>query len=354
MQDFWIGIILGLVAAEFAFFAPFIFGARLLRSGQFQKALFWCQLGFRLSRLIPNWRGIGACYLGACYACLGDYATALPYLEEAEAETRKRKYRKHLASSLTYLGVSLLGLGDYARAEEVLTDALSLPKLDKRLRRNAESYLANACIHLGKFDKAEPLLRRILEQKGLDSDTRGVAECNLSSCFYYRGEYATALELARKALQPSIHTAWVQAHILVMQTVSLLRLGGVEEAQQLEPKLIALLPQLPNISKSGLFRAVADLALHKGDYARARSYAEEACAIDITPNSQAGALLIQAEVFAAQKNTHRALTLCEDILRLDPLDYHQQRARALRDRLQAPVYSATALSPEPIIQQNSG
>ena len=108
------------------------------------------------------------------------------------------------------------------------------------------------------------------------------------------------------------------------------------EAQDVAAQIAPDLNKMDAFRQGAALRALAELALKQGDLDRARDLAQRSATLGINPNAHANTLLIQAQVFAARHNTHRALTLCRDILETRSVRFYKQRAQELIDRLEAP------------------
>ncbi len=333
--------ILVLELAIFAvFFLPAWYGAYLFHHDKAEQALAWFRWWYRLSRLIRTWRGMAAMNMSACHIALGDLAAALPYTEEAIRETTRFRENSYHALALAQEGMILARLGESEKAQQRMDEAFASP-LPRRYRPWIEQYAAVVHLNAGRFEEAERLMQGLLAAKKTRPDLRVTAECAISTCHYFRGDTAAALETARRAAALPTRRAWVHAYALGECLLYLAESGETEAARKIEAELRPLLPNLPPQVRASILRAAGQLALRTNDLDKARACAEQAVALDPNPNAQAAALLIEAEVFAARHNRHRAQTLCEDVLRLEPLDFYRQRAHALQNRLSGQAATAT-------------
>jgi tetratricopeptide (TPR) repeat protein len=292
---------------------------------------------YTLAPVLPRWRGPAANYLAACYTQMGEYEMARTYAEEAVSENGKRGYRKFLLSSQMYLGVLMSRQGEYAQAEQLFDDALTAPATQLSLRRWVELHAANTFIMRGRQQDAEQLLHGVLEDKNAKPDLLAAARCIMGFCCYHRNDLPAALDNAKLALKIPGTPGWVRVMALSSMLLYLAEMGDVIEGKRIEAELYPLLPAEPTHLEQRALLAIARLALATNDLDRARDYADRAARLDANPNGQSSALLIQAEIFTARHNTHRAVTLCETVIRSNAIDFYKARAAALRQRLLAPA-----------------
>ncbi len=353
-MDSYFYILLGEIGFLGSLVAPLVAGNRLLRRGQYAPALKWFLLCRRLGRIMPRRRSMLALKLCACYIGLGDFDAALTYAEEAVCEVEKRNHGQGVRSLATaYLGIVLTRLGQFDRADALLTSALATPRLRPRLREMVSLCAASVQINRGRFAEATVLLETTLATARENGDNRAAAEYSLSLCRYYEGDLAGALPLARSACERPNTQVWLQTVALSCCLTYLSEMGETGQAQEVAARLMPLLPAAPpHVRASGL-RAIAQQALQIGDLDRARSYAEQAYPLDPNPNAHAGALLIQAEVFAARQNRNRAEALCEEILRLPAIEFYKRRARSLAQNGQTATDASIARRYAPASESES-
>ena len=113
--------------------------------------------------------------------------------------------------------------------------------------------------------------------------------------------------------------------------------GDLTEAQTVAAELASQLNTMDPFRQGTALRCLAELAVKQGEWDRARDYAQRSAMLGLNPNAHANTLLIQAEVFAARHNAHRAITLCQDVLETQAVSFYHQRAQKLLDRLQPPL-----------------
>lgn len=332
--------------------APVNYAAYLLSQGRSEEALRLFLWFHRLRRFLPNWKGPLALNIAACYINLGHTLEAMPYIETAIAELGRRNMTVHLALAKAYQGILLTRKGEFERAEQVFAE-LFASRLPPRFVPHIEQYAAGCYLNIGRFAEAEAALQRALEGVKPGSDLRVTAENNLAWCRYYQGSLTEALAIHRRIISQPTRVPWVQSYVLGDYLSLLAEAGEIEEAQKVEGRLLPILATLPDHAQAAVCRGTARLALRKDDLDKARDFAERASPLDLNPNGQAITLLIQAEVFAARRNTHRALTLCEEVQRLNCLDFYKQRAQALCDRLTLPLTSLKPLLDSPAVTQQT-
>lgn len=314
---------------------PMHYGANMIRTGRFQQALPVLRAYYAASHLLPRWRGPMAGFLSACYVGMGEFALAQPYAEEAVRENSKYNYPQHLASARAHLGIILVHQGDFDRAGPLIEETLTAP-IPPRLKQTVELFAANGYINLDRLDAADKLIQAILNTSKPNTDVQIVALANLSQCRLYQGRAEEALVAARSAATSKAPNSNIRFAVLRGLLVCLTEMNLLDEAQEVVAQIAPELNRMDTFRQGAALRAMAELALKQGDLERARDYAQRSAILGINPNAHANTLLIQAEVFAARQNTHRALTLCRDILETRSVRYYKQRALALIARLEEP------------------
>jgi tetratricopeptide (TPR) repeat protein len=315
---------------------PFGIGMALEKRHRFKQAVPWFRFSRSFSRFVrwyrsESWTGVTAWHLCHCHLNLGNYEAARRYGEEAVKVYAGTMY---LGNIQAMLGSACLRLQQYRQAQDVLERALASSHLDPRYRPMADLYLAYVNLHEVRFDEAEGHLHAALTGQDITSEYRAAALDYLSVCHFYRDRLAEALEDSRQAEEIGVTYPEMQWGAWVNRMVYLAENGQIAEARGYEAKLLPLLAQKQGHDLAALLRSLARLALRAGELDRARDYAERAYPMDADPDSQASALLLQAEVFAARHNAPRAEALCAEILRLDTIDYFRRRVAELRQRLE--------------------
>jgi tetratricopeptide (TPR) repeat protein len=331
------------------FFGPTYLGLLLYRRERYRAALRCFRWLYALTPVVRTWRGPAASFLAATYTSLEEYEPAHVYAEEAVRENTRRRYRRFLLSSQLQLAVLLSIEGEYERSERIFDEILSGPSALVASRRWAEIYAANTYLMRGRMEDAERLLNEALADKKLKPDMQSTAYYVLSGAAYYKNDLPTALEHAQRARQFGTTTARMRVTALSSVLLYLAEMGNVEEGKKVEAELLPQLPIKPARVQQAALRAVARLALATGDLDRARDYAERAERADLNPNGRAAALLIQAEVFAARHNAHRAVRLCETVIESNAIDFHKARAEVLRQSLLEPVTRPVAVTASPTL-----
>ena len=325
---FDLGLLAGVVG-------PMQYGSHLVRAGRYQQALPILRAYYAASRALPRWRGPLAGFLCACYVGMGEFGLARPFAEEAVRENEKRGFAQHLAAARANLGVILIRQGEFAQATLLLDQTLSKPIHD-RLRPTVELYAANAYINLDRLAEAEKLLETALKTAKPNSDIAIVALTNLCLCRIYQNRPEEALVLAQSAAKPKAPSPPIRFTVQTLLLLALVETDRLAEAQEVAAQLASQLNAMDPFRRSSALRALAELAVKQGELDRARDYAQRSATLGLNPNAHANMLLIQAEVFAARHNTHRAVTLCRDILDTEAVSFYRQRAQQLIDRLQPP------------------
>ncbi len=326
-----------MLLSEFALLAgivgPMHYGASMIRTGQFGRALPVLRAYYAASRLMPRWRGPLAGFMCACYVGMGEFALAQPFAEEAVRENTKYGYAQHLASARAHLGIILVQQGEFERAGPLVEQTLSDP-IPARLRPTVELFAANGFLNLDRLDAAEKLIQNVLMSAKPGSDVHIVALANLSQCRLYQGRAAEALEVARRAAQSKAPNSNIRAAVQRGLLVCLTEMNLLDEAQALAAHIAPELKNMDTFRQGAALRALAELALKQDDLDRARDYAQRSATLGVNPNAQANTLLILARVFDARQNAHRAVTLCRDILETRCVTYFKQRAQEIIDRLE--------------------
>jgi tetratricopeptide (TPR) repeat protein len=314
---------------------PMHYGANMVRAGRFQQALPILRAYYAASRLLPRWRGPLAGFLCACYVGMGEFALAQPYAEEAVRENSKYNYPQHLASARAHLGIILIHQGDFDQAAPLIDETLKAT-IPARLRPTVELFAANGYINLDRQEEAEKLILEVMANAKPGSDIHIVALANLSQCRLLQGRAEEALDIARQAAKPKAPNANIRFAVLRGLLVCLIEMDLLDEAQAVAAQITPDLNKMDAFRQGAALRALAELALKMGDLDRARDLAQRSSTLGINPNAHANTLLIQAQVFAAHHNAHRAMTLCHDILETRSVRFYKLRAQELIDRLEAP------------------
>ena len=317
---------------------PLLMTRFLIKRSRYLSALRWAKITLATGRVLPFWRGIGNLNVAACYIGADDCAAALPHAERAVAfceKNRLARRKPNYALSLAYLGIAQFRAGQQEQAEQRLEAALALNIRNPRIRAMTEIYAAGIYLNRGRLAEAGLLMERTLASPKLGDDYRLAAESTLALQKYFSEDFAGSLAMARQAMQGHAATPalWVNAAVTAQNC--LVQLGELAEAQALEAGILARVDDAPLRSQGASLRGSANLALKLGNLDRARELAERAAALDPLPNAQAGAMLIQAEVFAQRQNFQRAASLTDAVLRSDAIDFYKVRARALQARLSA-------------------
>ncbi len=319
------------------FVIPGLVGRMLLRRGAVKASLPWTKASYTLCRFIPHWRTMMAVHLGGAYLQLGEDGLARTYVEEAlrssDRFANSFNIKSTRALAKAYLGILQVRVGEFGGVESLFQEVLAT-KLHPRIRPFIAVYASSAYIQLGRFAEAETLLNELLDTPKLGTEFYGIAYCNRSISAYYQNRMADALKASEAAAQNPSRLPGNQAVVLVAQILSHIGTGDLEGAKRFETQALTLVSIVAPYTQSGIYRAIAELALRLDNLDRARDYAERAASLTMTPNGQANILLIQAEVFAARNNANRAETLCRDVLRLECLSFYKERATSVLARLE--------------------
>lgn len=309
---------------------PVVAGQWLYRRRKYAGALSAFRILYRMSRYFKPWRCAMAQNMCVCYIALNDFTQALPYAEEGVEETRKRYVTPRIRyRAQANLGIVLRAQGEYGQAETQFREVLAWPKLRGRLKLDVETHIAAIYLQQNWLEEAKRLLTEVLAASPEGSDRASIALLSLASCHLLQESPDEALKMATRAMAHRHQTPWLpalaQSHCLLYRV----EMGDLEGAREIAAKLRPTLATQPPVLQAGIHRCLARLALERDELDVARDHAERAYPLDISPSAQAGALLIQAMVFAARGNRHRAGVLAEEILRLTPLEYYRRRAQAL-------------------------
>ncbi|HLK55936.1 MAG TPA: tetratricopeptide repeat protein [Chthonomonadaceae bacterium] len=336
-------ICLWALGIEIVVLGPIVYSSHLLRRGRNTEALPWLRYGYAVSRVIPSLRGPAALHLCACHTQLGNYDQAFPFNEEAlQRLSRRGESSRNLAIARAYRGILLARMGQFTEAESIFTAILADNQLSARLRIEVEACAAAGYINQGRFAEAKRLLTGVIEATRPNTISHALAESNMSVCHFFEGDLPEAVKMARRAASRTVNWHWITTLALANCLNSLIELGDLDAAREIEVQIMPRMSEAPNYVQSAILSMVARLTLRQGDLDRARDLAERAYPLDPNPNAQARALLVQAEVFANRQNAGRTEALCEEILRLNALDYYKERAaklvRGLKDKL--PLYTS--------------
>jgi tetratricopeptide (TPR) repeat protein len=349
MDSFWQNLLFAELFVFLFFIGPmFAFGAAY-RRGNYRVSLLMMRWYYLLGRFLPHWRRFGALYLAQIYISMGDFESALPYAEEAVAayeRVKKPWIKPWLATAQGCLGVILTRQGHFDRAEALMDEALATGRMRPVFRSVLEINAATTYINRGRIDEAERLLDPFVGVQRPKPDIQAIAMNNRCLCYYLKGDLESAIELSKRAMEQPFRTPMVRPVTQISHMFYLACAGQIAEAQAMEALLNPQIPALSPHLQGAAYRSIARLALTKGNLDRARDYAERAARLDPNPNAQAEPLLIQAEVFATRQNLHRAVTLCEQVLRSDAIEFHKRRAAEMIQHLTAPQPRVAATLPD--------
>jgi tetratricopeptide (TPR) repeat protein len=352
IMDFFTGLLVGYGIAIVVLCMPWLLGPFLLHRRKYRAALLCFRFAHLWSPLLRTWRGPSACYLAATYTEMGDEHRALACAEEA-VKYNQRSWSRHRLSSYLYLGTLLGQQGDFERAEQVFDEALRIKQGPAVVRHAVQIHAAHTYMVRGRLEEAEQLLRASLGEQ-LRPDLQVAAQCALGVCHYYRNDIDAALACVQPIQAGANLPDWARITALSDRMLYLTIRGELSGAGLSEQELLPLLPAKHSFVQQRALCAIARLAFANGDLDRARDYIERAERLGINPNTQAGILLVQAEIFAARHNLHRAVTLCDTVLQSESIDFYKARATALRLHLLecaaqpaiAPTYPTQYETPE--------
>ncbi len=343
LGDFGTALLISATLCSAACYAAFARAHRLLHDGQVESALTAYGTFHRISRVVTAWRAPTAACIGYCYLLSGDPYEAIRRLDEAMEEAPTRMNGDWPPIMKTYKAMALSTLGDYMEAEQLFTEVEQIRGLKPKLRQAVVAQRAANQVGLGRYAEAELAFNEVLKGE-MEPNLRAWCQTVLAVSRMYRGNLtdakATTMEALSRLQTLKPHT---QVRVLNGAAPVLLACGEVEAASRLEPQLAVFLKSDNLVTRSLAQMALAEIALSRSDLERARRFAEEAVAEIPFAGVMARALLVQAEVFRALKNRHRAMALCQNVIASNASAYHVNRARTLLAEMERPAITTTAV-----------
>ena len=267
----------------------------------------------------------------------GKYQEAIPIAERAVELTKRTRGPEDpaTATELNNLGVLFGEIGDYAKAESLIQEALRIrqkilgPHLDTAWSLNV---LGNLYERMGEYAKAEPLFQEALRirRKVLGSQHPDTAQSlnDLGSLYQAMGDYAKAEPLLQEALR-------IRQKVLGSEHAdtagSLSYLGELYQAIGEYPKAESLLQEALRILQKVLgpehpdtavgFENLGSLYQAMGDYAKAEPLLQEALRIrqkvlGSEHADTAGSLSYLGELYQAMGDYAKAEPLLQEALRI--------------------------------------
>jgi predicted ATPase/DNA-binding SARP family transcriptional activator len=222
----------------------------------------------------------GKCLYGAgvLTANQGDYASAQPLLEESLSIRRELEDRQGIADSLNDLGNSALVTGEYAHARELYSESLKIRHELQDWRAVADSLLnlGKAIRSQGDYAAAQAMYEESLSIYRKIGDVRRIAYSliNLAYLANNHEDYALARPLLEESLSLSrelgdrANIAWA-LHILVHVAISQ---GDLASARAHQEEGLAIFKEIGNgRGVAWSVKNLGDISFHEGDYASAQT-----------------------------------------------------------------------------------
>ena len=182
------------------------YGWFLFDRGEAQGAILQFEEAVHLSRTSRDsyLEGAALAGLGVAFAHLGQYATAIEFLDQALAIHRKIGDVQGEVSDLGNLGSVYTHRGQYAKAIEYFEQALTIHRKigDVQGEGSDLGNLGNVYTYLGQYTKAIEFHERalVISRKIGDVRSEGNALGNLGGAYAHLGQYGKAIEFLDQAL----------------------------------------------------------------------------------------------------------------------------------------------------------
>ena len=220
------------------------------------------------------------------YHSLGEYAKAEEYLNNALAMKKEIGDRKGEATCYGNLGTVYHSLGEYAKAEEYLNNALAMKKEIGDRKGEATCYGNLGTLHhfLGEYTKAEEYLNNALAIQRQLGNKEGEATCygNLGRVSESLHEYGKAKEYHRKALaiRKEIGDRRGEATCYGNLGTVYHSLGEYAKAEEYLNNALAIQKQLGNKEEeAACYGNLGRVSESLGEYGKAEEYHTKALAI---------------------------------------------------------------------------
>lgn len=261
-------------------------------------------------------------WLGEAHVRLGELESAIAVYESALATARERDDALEQARFSVLLGDALIATGAFARAEELLRDALADGELGDAVQR-ARSYWAQAQQQAGagRHEAAARYSRRALATLELSDHRRYGARAHalLAGAALERGDAAAALTLLEAGAPLAGQSGEPLDEIVfrLERARALARLGRGTEATALAAEASEALVDADAVGAGRCYGLAADVFLETGDPKRAiELYGKAAELLEAAPNPyRLGVLSRLAELLEAEGRTDEALVVLKQAVR---------------------------------------
>jgi DNA-binding NtrC family response regulator/tetratricopeptide (TPR) repeat protein len=290
----------------------------------------------RTAETAPH-QGFALVLAGELHHWAGDYADAIPWLEEGVRVTREHRMLLPLLEGMWFKGLALGALGDLSGAEARLDEADALcQKIGDEVYHhrilNSRGWLA---VEQGDLTKAIEWSRQgadAARARG-DPETTSNAELNLADCFIATGEYGLAHELlsgVRRRVEDPATSTWMQWRYTMHLAASLgelaLARGDFVEAREHATRC------LEQAGRHGSRKYVVRGHRLVGDIALAANSPKEAEAPLRQALAVATAIGNPTQLWKTHVSCRR---LYQALGRSDAADAAQEAARAITERIRA-------------------
>ena len=228
------------------------------------------------------------CYerLGILFSSIGEYARAEEFLQQALQKSKEIGRKKGEAVAYGSLGTVFQYLGKYVNAEEHYLKGLRIMREinDKHGEASCYGNLGTLFQSRGEYDKAEEILERALKIRKAIGDKRGEAAdlVNLGAVFLSRGEYVKAEEHYCKGLRikKEINDKHGEASCYGNLGTLFMSRGEYDKAEEILERALKIRKSIDD--KRGEATDLGNLGnvfLSRGEYVKAEEYLQEALQI---------------------------------------------------------------------------
>jgi len=231
----------------------------------------------------------------AYHQAISDFPTAVIHAKTAVDHAQQADNMQMKAKGLNEWAFTLVRLGEFNEATEILQQSQSLARTHKDQANEATSLLRLGVIYYfqGNYKEAEEYYRKSLSISRIHSDLQRQSSCllNLIAVFHALGDFAQAKIYGQEALSiaKTIGNRHNEARILNNLGVIYHTLGDLDAARNLHAEALSLAQSLKDRLEESSASSNVSLVLH--DLAQdslALSYAKDAVAIDLEIGDRLG------------------------------------------------------------------